>query len=158
MSPTPALLRPETTSETAGTTDYIAEAITEAYGERCPDFVEGCACCEAWKQYDALKAAAQVDVEAIAMNEWHVGYLTGFLASGEGWNGEYPFGNSRKIPQGSLQWVAARDREYALRAPILRAALNTQLVSPSSSQGAHDPAPAMDGFPAGAGPISEAKP
>lgn len=35
-------------------TDYIAEAITEAFGERCPDFAEGCACCEAWAQYDRL--------------------------------------------------------------------------------------------------------
>jgi G3E family GTPase len=34
--------------------DYIAEAITEAFGERCPEFAEGCACCEAWKQYDGL--------------------------------------------------------------------------------------------------------
>lgn len=36
-------------------TDYIAEAITEAFGERCPDFAEGCACCEAWQQYDRLR-------------------------------------------------------------------------------------------------------
>lgn len=35
--------------------DYIAEAITEAFGERCPDFAEGCACCEAWQQYDMLR-------------------------------------------------------------------------------------------------------
>jgi len=36
-------------------TDYIAEAIIDAFGERCPDFAEGCACCEAWKQYDRLR-------------------------------------------------------------------------------------------------------
>lgn len=34
-------------------TDYLAEAITEAFGERCPDYAEGCHACEAWKQYDA---------------------------------------------------------------------------------------------------------
>jgi hypothetical protein len=43
-------------------TDYIAEAITEAWGERCPDFGPDCPCCRAWKQYDdirvALKAAS----------------------------------------------------------------------------------------------------
>ena len=36
-------------------TDYIAEAIAEAFGGRCPDFAEGCACCEAWQQYDRLR-------------------------------------------------------------------------------------------------------
>ncbi len=34
--------------------DYIAEAITEAFGERCPEFAAGCHCCEAWKQYDEV--------------------------------------------------------------------------------------------------------
>lgn len=46
-------------------TDYIAEAITEAYGERCPDFAEGCACCEAWRQYDALISATPPDVAGL---------------------------------------------------------------------------------------------
>lgn len=36
--------------------DLIAEAITEAFGERCPDVAEGCPCCDAWKQYDDLIA------------------------------------------------------------------------------------------------------
>lgn len=36
--------------------NLIAEAITEAFGERCPDYEPGCFCCDAWKQYDDLKA------------------------------------------------------------------------------------------------------
>lgn len=35
-------------------TDYIADAITEAFGERCPDYAEGCPICDAWAQYDEL--------------------------------------------------------------------------------------------------------
>lgn len=35
--------------------DYLADAITEAFGERCPDFAEGCPCCDAWAQYDAVQ-------------------------------------------------------------------------------------------------------
>lgn len=42
--------------------DYIAEAITEQFGERCDEFAAGCACCEAWSQYDDLVSLrAQVD-------------------------------------------------------------------------------------------------
>ena len=36
--------------------DYITEAITAHWGERCPDYEPQCACCAAWAQYDALKA------------------------------------------------------------------------------------------------------
>lgn len=38
-----------------GDIDLIAEAITEAFGERCPDFEPSCYCCQAWAEYDALK-------------------------------------------------------------------------------------------------------
>lgn len=44
--------------EAAEKTDYFAEAITVAFGERCPDFAWGCHCCEAWLQYDAYMASA----------------------------------------------------------------------------------------------------
>lgn len=37
--------------------DLIAEAIKEAFGERCLDYAAYCPCCEAWKQYDMLSAA-----------------------------------------------------------------------------------------------------
>lgn len=35
-------------------TDLIAEAIMEAFGERCPGFEPGCWCCRAWRQYDDM--------------------------------------------------------------------------------------------------------
>ena len=38
--------------------DLIAEAITEQFGERCPDFDADCLCCKVWQQYHALKADA----------------------------------------------------------------------------------------------------
>ena len=39
-------------------TNLIEEAITEYYGERCPDYVWECAVCAVWNQYDTLCAAA----------------------------------------------------------------------------------------------------
>ena len=37
-----------------GTNNLIIEAIEEHWGERCPDFQDGCPTCEVWKQLDAL--------------------------------------------------------------------------------------------------------
>ena len=37
--------------------EFLAEAFTEAWGERCPDYVGDCACCAAWKRFDRLSAA-----------------------------------------------------------------------------------------------------
>ena len=35
------------------TTDQIVKAmVTEYWGERCPEYEEGCACCAAWKLFD----------------------------------------------------------------------------------------------------------
>lgn len=47
--------------------DLIAEAITEAFGERCPEFSAGCWACEAWAQYDTLSAAKS---EPVAVKAW----------------------------------------------------------------------------------------
>jgi hypothetical protein len=45
-------------------TDKIKEAITEYWGERCPDVYPGCPCCDAWAEYDALSARlAEVEAE-----------------------------------------------------------------------------------------------
>src|SRR5690606_16663514 len=41
--------------------DFIATAISIAYGTRCPETVTGCPCCDAWAQYDALKADQDKD-------------------------------------------------------------------------------------------------
>lgn len=40
-------------------------------------------------------------------------YLAGFAASGEGWNGEYPFDDLGLNPQDDPDWVEARDRFLA---------------------------------------------
>lgn len=40
-------------------TDYIAEAIEEAWGERCKEFSPVCHVCLAWKQYDDLLASLE---------------------------------------------------------------------------------------------------
>lgn len=32
----------------------IEEALIEYYGDRCPDFAEGCPCCEAWAEFDSI--------------------------------------------------------------------------------------------------------
>jgi len=39
--------------------DMIAEAITDQFGSRCDEYVPGCPCCDAWKQYDDLVYKAQ---------------------------------------------------------------------------------------------------
>ena len=36
----------------------VYAAIVEVWGERCPDFAEGCLCCKAWADYDARRGAA----------------------------------------------------------------------------------------------------
>lgn len=43
--------------------DYLKEAVTAHYGERCKDDEPGCPCCDAWRQYDALTKAAGVRVD-----------------------------------------------------------------------------------------------
>lgn len=37
--------------------DYVKEAVTEHWGERCPEFEPECNCCKAWAQYDQLTQA-----------------------------------------------------------------------------------------------------
>ncbi len=60
--------------EEAPETDPIADALTEHWGERCPDFHPDCHTCKAWKRYDAFvrcepllgeaeKALAKVDAD-----------------------------------------------------------------------------------------------
>lgn len=39
--------------------NLIEEAITEAFGPRCPEYAEGFPCCDAWVQYDNLRAASK---------------------------------------------------------------------------------------------------
>lgn len=48
----------EKSSMTDTPIDFIAEAITDSLGPRCPEHSDGCPSCEAWAQYDRLKAIA----------------------------------------------------------------------------------------------------
>jgi hypothetical protein len=36
-------------------------------------------------------------------------YLAGFVASGEGWNWEYPFNNGGRNPEENQHWKLVRD-------------------------------------------------
>ena len=40
--------------------------LTETYGQRCPDYEPGCACCEAWQVYDISGDALVAVVEQYA--------------------------------------------------------------------------------------------
>lgn len=40
-------------------------------------------------------------------------YLAGFMASGEGWNGEWPFQDSATAPESDSDWLAVRDADLA---------------------------------------------
>jgi len=54
----------------------ISLSITEALGERCPDFDPECWCCKAWAEFDALRAAISTEKErpleeaAKALDAW----------------------------------------------------------------------------------------
>jgi len=37
-------------------------------------------------------------------------YLAGFMASGEGWNGEFPFDDQNKNPEDDENWLINRDK------------------------------------------------
>jgi hypothetical protein len=40
--------------EEASHEDWLEQTLIELYGERCPDYEKGCACCEAWEVYDTI--------------------------------------------------------------------------------------------------------
>lgn len=49
-------------SEEMTPTNRVEEAITEAFGERCPDFQPDCGCCQAWAQFDSVKRALDIEI------------------------------------------------------------------------------------------------
>ena len=53
-------------------------------------------------------------LDAARYEGWNAAYLAGFNASGEGWNGEYPFSDKSKSPEDDPDWIATRDRIRAL--------------------------------------------
>lgn len=60
----------------ASSDDLIAQAIVEAFGERCPDHDPDCHTCRVWAQYDALASnrqkleRAEQAVEFVARWAW----------------------------------------------------------------------------------------
>ncbi|HHV68223.1 MAG TPA: hypothetical protein GXX48_11345 [Ochrobactrum intermedium] len=57
----PKRLSPQNSEKTSMTDtpfDFIAEAITDSLGPRCPDHSADCPTCEAWAEYDRLKGIA----------------------------------------------------------------------------------------------------
>lgn len=53
---------------------YIAEAITEWFGPRCPDFEPECPCCLSWAEYDLLmrlEAELEETKEALTIVTWN---------------------------------------------------------------------------------------
>ena len=47
-------LTPKERNRTINVRARVREWIRKYYGERCANFEEGCACCEAWKCFDYL--------------------------------------------------------------------------------------------------------
>ena len=59
-------------------------------------------------------------------------YLAGFNASGEGWNGEYPFHDKGDTPESNPHWIETRDKNLAPLASRLRAAAENSVCVPRS--------------------------
>lgn len=55
----------------------VEEAITEWWGERCPETSIGCPVCEAWHEYDQLRLT-ETEIDDI------IEYLNGFMSRSQG--------------------------------------------------------------------------
>jgi hypothetical protein len=47
-------INPNTKPNTKPNDNPVHEALLFYWGDRCPDYEEGCPVCEAWKQYDSM--------------------------------------------------------------------------------------------------------
>ena len=74
----------ELTPNTSPDSNAIHEAVQFFWGERCPDYEEGCPTCEAWKQYDAMRSMDLVIREVARVALGH-----GYLHLGEFTLGEF---------------------------------------------------------------------
>lgn len=103
-------------------TDFIAEAISEHWGERCPDNEPGCFICDAWSQYDSLRFSADLranphpEIEIRELREIDNEGLMGFYARGhfDRWKfakacnhytGADRFHDERHVPEGLPDYV-----------------------------------------------------
>ena len=93
--------------------DYIAEALTEAFGERCPDYAEGCHTCEAWKEYDRYKALsaspAGVGVEKAVRK--HLEWFERFICDENELNSSTPRKVARNAQDAAAELRAALTKE-----------------------------------------------
>jgi hypothetical protein len=66
----------------------IVEAITDYLGERCPEYAEGCFCCEAWAEFDRLTANTNSgtanEVRSGRCSSPDAGTLAGFVSTPAG--------------------------------------------------------------------------
>lgn len=93
----------------------IEQAITEYWGDRCPETEPGCQCCDAWAEYDALVASraqsvtgAQVALAKAEFLRWVEGY------SGQNGRNE-TFHICRKDDAGEVVWLDKfTDRDEAI--------------------------------------------
>jgi hypothetical protein len=61
----------------------------------------------------AAAPAEKAHKEDEAREAWKRGYLAGFMASGEGWNGEYPFQDASRNAEQDEYWIECRDATLA---------------------------------------------
>ncbi|MFC0246444.1 hypothetical protein ACFOLL_04575 [Falsochrobactrum ovis] len=80
----------------------IVEAITEHYGERCPDYDEDCFCCKVWSDYDALTSPARCD-ELVTIGATYLGKFS-------------PRKNKAMWPDGAHELVTRQNAEEVIAA------------------------------------------
>lgn len=104
--------------------DFIAEAITDSLGPRCPEHSDGCPSCEAWAQYDRLKNTADLyemqsrapEIDILDLREVDSGEPMGYYARGhfDRWTfaravnvytGAHYFHDDRHVPEGLPDYV-----------------------------------------------------
>lgn len=66
------------------------------------------------KAVDDVKASYEAELANARNASWDAGYLAGFKASGEGWNGEYPFDGTD--PGEDALWLERRNTYRVLAA------------------------------------------
>jgi hypothetical protein len=62
----------------------------------------------------ALATDAQTDaLERVRAEAWRAGYSAGFSTSGEGWNGEFPYGDRGARPEDDPDWIETMEKVRA---------------------------------------------
>ena len=82
--------------------DFDALCIIEANGKSYK------VCCNLWDEFHARNRKSSVDKLKQLLEK---AYLAGFSASGEGYNGEYPFRDKGLWPDDNADWCQERDEK-----------------------------------------------